>query len=95
MELANLPPAPFVQNPLEKRRSKLPEFEAADAEQRGRSASKVVSNSLKALTNVTTHFSKLNPMSKFRSPRSEVPPSVVPNATVGNEIPQINIDSQQ
>ena len=100
MELGNLPPAPFVQGQLERRKSKMPEFHHAASEmsdESRRSASKVVSNSLKALSNVTTHFSRLNPISKFRnvrSPQAEIPPQVE-RGLEATEIPQINIDSRQ
>ena len=57
-----------------------------DTERQRSAGSKVVSNSLKAISNVTTHFSRLNPMNKFRQNRG-----VVETA----EVPQINIDSQQ
>jgi len=92
MALADLPPAPFVQGTLEKRKSKMPEFHSSlndqqfDTERQRSAGSKVVSNSLKAISNVTTHFSRLNPMNKFRQNRG-----VVETA----EVPQINIDSQQ
>lgn len=57
-----------------------------DTERQRSAGSKVVSNSLKAISNVTTHFSRLNPMNKFRQNRGAVETT---------EVPQINIDSQQ
>ena len=102
MTLADLPPAPLVQGTLEKRKSKMPEFHSSfndqaimDSESRlQRSAgSKVVTNSLKAISNVTTHFSRLNPMNKFRQNRATPGGANAVEATA--EVPQINIDSQQ
>ena len=83
MELAGWPPAPFVQAKLEKRKSRIPtEFTEPTS---GRApASKAVTSGLKALSSVTNHFSKLNPMSKFRQKSSD--PS---------QVPQINVDQQQ
>ena len=107
MELAGLPPAPLSQGPLEKRKSKMPEIHSGFIEASGpedrKSASKVVSNSLKALSNVTTHFSKLNPMSKFRTNKNnsqaasagEVERGVEALASLpASDVPLINIDSQ-
>ena len=88
MELANCPPAPFVQAKLEKRKSRIPEMPenvilgggtAAAASSGGR---KAVTSGLKALTSVTSHFSKLNPINKFRQRASD--PQV--------QVPQINVD---
>ena len=107
MTLADLPPAPLVQGTLEKRKSKMPEFHSSfndqaimDSESRGglqrsSAGSKVVTNSLKAISNVTTHFSRLNPMNKFRQNRNSHPGGGANVVEATAEVPQINIDSQQ
>jgi len=95
MALADLPPAPFVQGTLEKRKSKMPELHSSfndqqfDTERQRSAGSKVVSNSLKAISNVSSHFSRLNPMNKFRQNRGGGA------LETSAEVPQININSQQ
>ena len=86
MELANWPPAPFVQAKLEKRKSRIPEMnDNLGATSGGApSSSKAVTSGLKALTSVTSHFSRLNPINKFRQKTSD--PQV--------QLPQINVDGQ-
>ena len=101
MELAQLPPAPLVTGKLERRKSKLPEMaQSSFGEQTSMASSassKVVSGSLKALSSVTSHFSRLNPISKFRQQQAASSRSVLENEnTVANTaVPQINIDQQK
>lgn len=83
MELNNLPPAPFVQGKLEKRKSKVPEVHSSFNEATTGAARAAVNSSLRALTSVTSHFSKLNPMTKFRANKEA--------SAANNDIPQIQI----
>ena len=104
MELAQLPPAPMLQGgKLERRKSKLPEMAHSNFGEQTSSAassasSKVVSGSLKALSSVTSHFSRLNPISKFRqqsaSPASRGASSMMESENIA-VVPQINIDQQK
>ena len=92
MELAQLPPAPLIQGgKLEKRKSKLPEIHSAGGAEQppmaSTASSKVVSSSLKALSSVTSHFSKLNPISKLKAASK--------GGQNSEEIPQINIENQR
>ena len=102
MELAQLPPAPMLQGgKLERRKSKLPEMAHSNFGEQTSSAassasSKVVSGSLKALSSVTSHFSRLNPISKFRhsASSSRGASSMMESENIG-VVPQINIDQQK
>ena len=92
MELAQLPPAPLIQGgKLEKRKSKLPEIHSAAGDQpqtASTASSKVVSGSLKALSSVTSHFSKLNPISKLKAASNR-------GQNCEENIPQINVENHQ
>lgn len=76
MELAGLPPAPLFHGRMEKRRSKVPDvhsnFNAVGLASGGPGgAARAVSSSLRALSNVTSQFSKLNPISKLRQAKAK------------------------
>jgi hypothetical protein len=92
MELSNLPPAPFLQGKLEKRRSRVPDVHSNFNEAPTNVATKAVSSGLKALTSVTNQFSKLNPISKFRQSKTKM--EAASATALEDAVPQINVDDQ-